>query len=142
MTDTWHQQATDHESDWLTNLTPDASAKVSRAEDAREAMFVDGATAALLALGDKRATYRRDNPVDEAQRILVGVRFATPADRIAMGELIAHQALAGSTDLTPPSVAHTPQQYLRADGLTLGPPHTSGPNTILSLKYLCGLKAS
>ena len=87
-----------------------------RAEDVSEAMIADTAAAALFALGDKRATYRRDNLVDEAQRILAGLRFATPADRITVGERIADQALAGSLDLTPPPLAHTPQRYIRADG--------------------------
>jgi conjugative relaxase-like TrwC/TraI family protein len=116
MTDTWQQQAAPHGTEWITAVADHDEVRVLQAGDVTEGMLDDAATAVLIALGDKRATYRRDNLVDEAQRILAGVRFATPADRITVGERIADLAIAKSLDLTPASVVHTPQRYLRADG--------------------------
>jgi conjugative relaxase-like TrwC/TraI family protein len=116
ITDTWHQQADQPGSSWMAGVTGHEPVVVVRASDVTDEMLDDAATSALTALGDKRATYRRDNVVDEAQRILAGTRFATPADRIAAGDQIADLAIAKSLDLTGPSVVHTPKHYVRADG--------------------------
>ena len=67
-------------------------------------------------MAERRATYRRDNLLDEAHRLLHGVRFASPDDRVTVAEQIADLAVDASLALTPPPLHHTPERYLRPDG--------------------------
>jgi flagellar biosynthesis GTPase FlhF len=48
--------------------------------------------------------------------MLHGVRFASPDDRVVVAEHIAELAIARSVMLTPPSLHHTPERYVRPDG--------------------------
>ncbi len=48
--------------------------------------------------------------------MLHGVRFASPDDRVAVADHIAELAIARSVMLTPPSLHHTPERYVRPDG--------------------------
>ena len=48
--------------------------------------------------------------------MLHGVRFASPDDRVAVADHITELAIARSVTLTPPSLHHTPERYVRPDG--------------------------
>jgi conjugative relaxase-like TrwC/TraI family protein len=86
------------------------------ADDLDEAILADAARAVVSAVAERYATYGRTNLIAEAHRVLHGVRFATPADRIAVAERIGDLAVDASVLLTPPSPLHVPAPLRRADG--------------------------
>jgi len=94
-----------------------------RADDLDDAILADAARAAVDAVADRHATYSRMNLLAEAHRLIHGVRFAAPADRIAVAERIGVLALEASTLLTPPAARHVPAVLRRPDGSSrLAPP--------------------
>ena len=72
--------------------------------------------AVVATVAEHHSTYGRQNLLAEAHRMLHGVRFASPDDRVAVAEHIADLAVARSVMLTPPSLHHTPERYVRPDG--------------------------
>jgi hypothetical protein len=94
------------------------------AGDLAEPILEDAARAVVAAVAERRATYRRDNLLDEAHRLLHGVRFASPHDRVTAAEHITDLAVAASSSLTPPPLHHTPERYLRPDGSSRLAPHS------------------
>jgi len=94
-----------------------------RADDLDDAILADAARAAVDAVADRHATYSRMNLFAEAHRLIHGVRFAAPAERIAVAERIGVLALEASTLLTPPPARHVPAVLRRRDGSSrLAPP--------------------
>jgi len=94
-----------------------------RADDLDDAILADAARTAIDAVADRHATYSRMNLLAEAHRLLHGVRFATPTDRIAVADRIGALALEASTLLTPPAARHVPAVLRRPDGSSrLSPP--------------------
>ncbi len=81
-----------------------------------EAILADAARVAQDAVADRRATFSRHNLTAEALRLLHGVRFAGPAERVAIAERITALALDESVLLNPTSVGSTPDFSLRPDG--------------------------
>ena len=73
----------------------------------------------IATVAERHSTFGRQNLLAEAHRMLHGVRFASPDDRVAVAEQITELALARSVLLTPPSLHHTPERYLRPDGSSL-----------------------
>ena len=67
-------------------------------------------------MAEHHSTYGRQNLLAEAHRVLHGVRFATPDDRVAVAEHITDLAVARSVELNPPAMHHTPERYIRPDG--------------------------
>ena len=70
----------------------------------------------MTTVAEHHSTYGRQNLLAEAHRMLHGVRFASPDDRVAVADHIAELAIARSVMLTPPSLHHTPERYVRPDG--------------------------
>jgi hypothetical protein len=87
-----------------------------RADDLAELILDDAAQAVVTTVAEHHATYGRQNLLAEAHRLLHGVRFASPDDRVAVAEHITDLAVARSVVLTPPSMHHTPERYIRPDG--------------------------
>ena len=87
-----------------------------RRDDLGEAILADAAQAVVTTVAEHHSTYGRQNLLAEAHRMLHGVRFASPDDRVAVAEHIAELAIARSVMLTPPPLHHTPERYVRPDG--------------------------
>ncbi len=83
------------------------------------AMLKDVAAVALGAVATKRATFSAANVLAEVHRQLHGVRFATPADRLAVADHTAALALEPALLLTPPgssrSGIYTTREILDAE---------------------------
>jgi conjugative relaxase-like TrwC/TraI family protein len=121
MSEHWRRRAGNLENSyaagaWVTSLRNRNDLPVLVAADLAEPMLADAARAVVAAVAERRATYRRDNILDEAHRLLLGVRFATPDERVTVSEQITDLALDASLTLTPPALHHTPEVYLRPDG--------------------------
>ena len=127
MTDAWHHQATPHlprpdspdahaVENWVGLWRDRNTLPLLREGDLDAAMLGDAAAVVVDTVAEKQATFRRDNLLDEAHRLLAGVRFATPAARIAAAEQVTDLAVERSLNLTPPELVHTPDRYLRHDG--------------------------
>ncbi|MST33151.1 relaxase domain-containing protein [Acidimicrobiaceae bacterium USS-CC1] len=117
----WRQRAdryvpTDSQVAFVASLSGRNDLPCLRADDLDDAILADAARAAIDAVADRHATYSRMNVLAEAHRLLHGVRFATPADRIAVAERISVHALEASTLLTPPAARHVPDALRRLDG--------------------------
>ena len=83
-----------------------------RADDLDDEMLADTAR-------EGRRTARHVHPRErpgEVHRLLHGVRFAAPDDRIAVAERATDTALADAVALSPRSPHHVPQRFQRADG--------------------------
>jgi hypothetical protein len=84
--------------------------------DLGEAMLADAAQAVVVTVAERHSTYGRPNLLAEAHRMLHGVRFVSPDDRVAVAARITELAIARSVSLTPPSMHHVPEAYRRPDG--------------------------
>jgi hypothetical protein len=84
--------------------------------DLGEAMLADAAEAVVVTVAERHSTYGRQNLLAEAHRMLHGVRFVSPDDRVAVAARITELAIARSVSLTPPSMHHVPESYRRPDG--------------------------
>ena len=84
--------------------------------DLGEAILADAANAVVTTVAEHHSTYGRQNLLAEAHRMLHGVRFASPDDRVAVADHIAELAIARSVMLTPPPLHYTPERYVRPDG--------------------------
>ncbi|MHB1511419.1 MAG: ATP-dependent DNA helicase [Acidimicrobiales bacterium] len=73
---------------------------------------------------ERHSTYGRHNLLAEAHRVLHGVRFATPDDRVAVAERVTEFAISKSLRLTPPELCHVPHHFRRADGSSRLRPRT------------------
>jgi conjugative relaxase-like TrwC/TraI family protein len=74
------------------------------------------AESVLAAVRDKRATFTRWNVYAEAARQLQSIRFASPDDRLQITDRVSNEVLGRAVLLEPPTLAHTPPQFRRADG--------------------------
>jgi hypothetical protein len=101
---------------WVAGLKDRNDLPLLRADDLDDPILGDAAHATVAAVAERRSTYGRHNLLAEAARLLDGVRFASPDDRIAVVEHIAELAAARSVLLTPPPRNHTPAPFLRPDG--------------------------
>ncbi|MGO8875277.1 MAG: MobF family relaxase [Acidimicrobiales bacterium] len=121
MTEHWRRRAGNlddgcAEGAWVASLRDRNDLPLLAAGDLAEPILDDAARAVVAAVAERRATYRRDNLLDEAHRLLHGVRFASPDDRVTVAEHITELAIDASLALTPPVLHHTPERYLRPDG--------------------------
>ncbi len=101
---------------WVASLAGRNDLPVLYSWDLADEVLADAARAAKEAVSARRATFNRHNVMAEALRILHGVRFATPGDRVAVAERVTSRALDGSLLLNPPALAPTPAALLRPDG--------------------------
>jgi hypothetical protein len=67
-------------------------------------------------VSEKRATFSRSNLFAEMHRQFMGVRFASPDDRMVVVERTVDLALVDVLLISAPEVAHTPSRFKRADG--------------------------
>jgi conjugative relaxase-like TrwC/TraI family protein len=120
MTDDWRQRATPyvgiHPESWVATLAGRNGLPLLRSDDLVDEILADVARVAAGRVADARATFSRANVAAEVHRQFHGVRFATPAERIAVAERTVEIALGQSLLLTPPALHHTPLPFLRADG--------------------------
>jgi hypothetical protein len=89
---------------------------VLRADDVPLEQVHDIATVVLMEVGNRRATWGRYNLHAETMRQLMGIRFASTADRTRVLDAIIAQAEAGSVRLTPEYDRLVPDRYRELDG--------------------------
>jgi len=121
LTSNWRERAAGHVPEeqqlaWVSSLAGRNDLPLLRADDLAEPILNDAAQAVVTTVAEHHSTYGRQNLLAEAHRLLHGVRFATPDDRVAVAEHITDLAVARSVVLTPPAMHHTPERYLRPDG--------------------------
>ena len=121
LTSTWRERAAGHVPEdeqlaWVSSLAGRNDLPLLRADDLAEPILDDAAQAVVTTVAEHHSTYGRQNLLAEAHRVLHGVRFATPDDRVAVAEHITDLAVARSVVLTPPAMHHTPERYIRPDG--------------------------
>jgi len=121
LTEDWRHRADPHvqgdaQVAWVTSLKDRNDLPLLRADDLDESILADAAEAVLGDVSERHATFGRMNLLAETHRILHGVRFASPQDRVAVAERITTLATHQSLPLVPASAHHTPVVYLRADG--------------------------
>jgi len=121
LTETWRDRAASHiERDeqiaWVSSLKDRNDLPLLRREDLGEAILADTAQAVVTTVAERHSTYGRQNLLAEAHRMLHGIRFVSPDDRVAVADHIAELAVARSVMLTPPPLHHTPERYVRPDG--------------------------
>ena len=121
LTGQWRGRAASHieedeQTAWVSSLKDRNDLPLLRRDDLGEAILADAAGAVVTTVAEHHSTYGRQNLLAEAHRMLHGVRFASPDDRVAVADHIAELAIARSVTLTPPSLHHTPERYVRPDG--------------------------
>jgi len=121
MTEDWRRRAGNLEAGcadeaWVASLRNRNDLPLLAAGDLAEPMLEDASRAVVAAVAEKRATYRRDNLLDETYRLLLGVRFANPDERVMVAERITDLAVGASLTLSLPALHHTPERYVRPDG--------------------------
>lgn len=89
---------------------------VLRADDLDQRYVEQVAGSVLDVVQAKRSTWTKWNLHSEAAAQLMNLRFATATDRLAAIDRVVQVAAEGSVDLSPPRLAHTPQEFLRVDG--------------------------
>ena len=95
-----------------------------RSDDLGDPILADAAEAVVMTVAERHSTYRRHNLLAEAHRVLHGVRFASPDERVAVAERVTEFAVAKSLRLTPPELCHVPGHFRRADGTSRLRPKT------------------
>jgi conjugative relaxase-like TrwC/TraI family protein len=120
MTVEWRQRAApyiggEHEA-WVETLKDRNDLPLLRACDLGEPILSDAARSVTQTVAERRSVYSRANLLAEAHRILQGVRFTNPDERLAAAERVVNLAVAGSLDLSVPEICYTPQLLRRADG--------------------------
>ncbi len=115
MTADWRHRAGEYVGDtadqvsWMTGLKDRNDLPLLRADDLDGGILGDAAEATVAAVAERRSTYGRHNLLAEAARLLDGVRFASPDDRVAVAERIVELTTERSVLLTPASPHHTPR---------------------------------
>ncbi|MFW5473141.1 MobF family relaxase [Knoellia sp. CPCC 206450] len=119
----WRDRASefvgDDEQPWVARLAGRQAQKLVTAHDLEDRILADAASLVLAKVADKRATFTRANLLAEAHRQLHGVRFATPADRIDVGERTATLAAERAVMLTPVEALYAPSYLRRPDGSSM-----------------------
>ena len=102
---------------WADALRDRCSLPPIRNDDLASGLLRDAARIALDTVAAKRATFGHANVLAEVHRQLHGVRFATPADRLAIADRITTSAIDQALALTPaPDLAAVPEHLRRTDG--------------------------
>ena len=88
---TWRSRAETHVAKdeqlaFVSSLKNRNELPVLHADDLGEAILSDAAEAVVTTVAEHHSTYGRQNLLAEAHRILHGVRFASPGDRVAVAE--------------------------------------------------------
>jgi conjugative relaxase-like TrwC/TraI family protein len=122
MTESWRRRAEGYigvdQVAWVAGLAERNDLPLLFAGDLADGILEDAAGVAVQRVAERRATFSRANVLAEVHRQLHGVRFVSPADRIAVAERTADLALAQSLLISAPELHHTPERLRRADGTT------------------------
>jgi conjugative relaxase-like TrwC/TraI family protein len=120
MTGGWRQRAEGYVGDdqisWVAGLADRNDLPLLHAGDLADGILADAAGVAVRRVAERRATFSRANVLAEVHRQLLGIRFASPDERIAVAEHTADLALAQSLLISAPELHHTPERLRRADG--------------------------
>ena len=121
LTAEWRDRATDvlgeDATTWAQHLLAEGSSQVGlRADHLGAEQVSDLAAVVLMEVANRRATWARLNLHAEAMRQLMGVRFATTADRMTVADRIVQQVEDRSLRLTPVYDRAVPEQYLDGEG--------------------------
>jgi conjugative relaxase-like TrwC/TraI family protein len=120
LTDRWRQRAEPYfgsdQQSWVAGLADRNDLPLLRAGDLAEGILADVAEVAVQTVAERRATFSRANLLAEVHRQLHGVRFASPEDRIAVGERATDLAIARSLLISAPELHHSPEHLRRPDG--------------------------
>ena len=129
LTEGWRARATAHlgidATRWASNVAVNPPARLLRADDVGLDVVSDVASLVLIAVGEKRSTWRRPNLYAEAARQTMGWRFATATDREAITGMVVDAAEHASLRLTPPELASVPASFTRTDGTSVFRPKHS-----------------
>ena len=101
---------------WVASLAGRNDLPLLKASHLADVMLAEAAHLALAKVAEKRATFTRGNVFAEVLRVLHGVRFATPTDRVIVAEHTTTMAIESAVMLTPPEVGIVPESFRRADG--------------------------
>lgn len=121
LTADWRDRATtildEDATTWAQHLLAHGATQTSvRAEDVPLNRVADIAAVVLIEVGNRRSTWTRWNIHAEAMRQLMGLRFATTGDRIAVLDHIVAHAESESLRLTPGYDRRLPEHYVDAEG--------------------------
>ena len=120
LTAAWRERATpfvgSQPESWVASLADRNDLPLLRSDDLADEILSDVAVVSLEKVSDMRATFSRANVSAEVHRQLRGVRFASPAERIAVARRTVELALRSALLLNPPPLHHTPEPFLRPDG--------------------------
>jgi conjugative relaxase-like TrwC/TraI family protein len=120
MSDEWSQRAANYIDEepaaWVQTLKDRNDLPLLRASDLAEGILAGAARAVTHSVAERRSVYSRANLLAEAHRILQGVRFTGPEERVATAERVVDLAVAASLDLSVPEIGHTPEALRRTDG--------------------------
>lgn len=133
----WRRRATDllgeDSTTWAQTTLANAPQRLLRADDIPLDLVEEVGRSVVIAVGEKRSTWRRANLYAETSRQTLGWRFASTRDREAITGLIVEAAEQGSLRLTPPDLATTPAAFTRADG---GSEFRPKHSTVFSAEHL------
>lgn len=133
----WRRRATDllgeDATTWAQNALVNDPQRLLCADDVPLDLVEEIGRSVVIAVGEKRSTWRRANLYAEAARQTLGWRFASARDREAITGLILEAAEQGSLRLTPPNLATTPAAFRRPDGSSEFRPKHS---TVFSAEHL------
>ena len=101
---------------WVESLAGRNDLPRLRSDDLTDSILRDAAGVALHRVAERRPTFTRANMLAEIHRLLHGVRFASPDDRITVAERTADLAEAHALRLSAPDLHHTPARFRRAEG--------------------------
>jgi conjugative relaxase-like TrwC/TraI family protein len=104
---------------WARRLLKRQPTAVSHADAVPEHVIDRLGQQVVDVVGQRRATWRHWNLHAEAARQTMGLRFATPTDRQAVLDRVIAAARVRSVQLTPPELASTSPQLLRADATSM-----------------------
>ncbi|MBX0301629.1 relaxase domain-containing protein [Cryobacterium sp. 1639] len=111
---------------WASTAATPSRAPVLRAEEVPGEAINEIGWRVMMAVSEKRATWRHWNLAAEAARQLAQQRFASASDREAVIGLVVDAAERASLRITPPELAPSPTSFQRADGTSVfRPKHTT-----------------
>lgn len=110
---------------WASTAIATPSHAMLRAEDVALPQVAAVGRAVMIAVSEKRSTWRHWNLVAEAARQTMGSRFASASDREAVIGLVVDAAERASLRLTPPELAPSPAPFQRLDGSSVFRPKHS-----------------
>lgn len=121
LTSQWRVRAATHVAEyqqvgWVSSLRNRNDLPLLCSDDLGEPILADAAETVVATVAERHSTFGRQSLLAEAHRVLHGVRFASPDERVAVAERITELSVACSVSLTPLSPHHTPERYRRLDG--------------------------